>query len=168
VLTRLRQEKGFGMVELLMALTILNIGVLAIVAAFNSGIVSIRRAAKITTAAALLDTQMERYRAIKWVDIRLDSTAVTSANGDARYTGDTAWNASQVTGTCSGVPNECNPLRTAQGADGKAYRVDTYIVYDTPTNGRELKKITIVVRDGEALWRVLARETSTFDKSTGL
>ena len=34
---RLRSEKGFGLLELLMAMTILNVGILAIVAAFNSG-----------------------------------------------------------------------------------------------------------------------------------
>ena len=36
---RLRQEAGFGLLELLMAMTILNIGILAVVGAFNSGAV---------------------------------------------------------------------------------------------------------------------------------
>jgi len=43
VLRRLRQEAGFGLIELLMAMTILNVGILATVAAFNSGIVTLRR-----------------------------------------------------------------------------------------------------------------------------
>ena len=37
VFRRLRREAGFGLVELLMAMTILNIGILAVVGAFNSG-----------------------------------------------------------------------------------------------------------------------------------
>ena len=40
---RLRSESGFGLIELLMAIVVLNIGILAIVAAFNSGIVSLNR-----------------------------------------------------------------------------------------------------------------------------
>lgn len=156
------------MVELLMAMTMLNIGILAIVAAFNSGIVAIRRASMVSTAAALADTQMERYRAIKYDSIMLDSNAVSTANSDPRYSGDPAWSSSQVTGTCTTpLPNECNPTRNAVGADGRQYRVDTYIVYETPPNARQLKKITIVIRDNMEVWRTLAREASTFDQSTG-
>ena len=54
------------------------------------------------------------------------------------------------------------------GADRKSYRVDTYIVLTTPANGRALKAITVVVRDGNTLnARPYARITSTFDPSTG-
>ena len=41
---RLRSERGFGLIELLMAMVMLNIGILAIVAAFNSGTVALNRA----------------------------------------------------------------------------------------------------------------------------
>ena len=40
----LRRDGGFGLVELLIAMAMLNIGLLAVVAAFSSGIVSINRA----------------------------------------------------------------------------------------------------------------------------
>ena len=60
----LRRDGGFGLVELLIAMTMLNIGLLAVVASFSSGIVSINRAGKITTAAVLADGQMELYRAL--------------------------------------------------------------------------------------------------------
>ena len=54
------------------------------------------------------------------------------------------------------------------GADHKNYRVDTYIVLTTPANGRALKAVTVVVRDGTTLnARPYARTTSTFDASTG-
>jgi hypothetical protein len=82
-----------------------------------------------------------------------------------------------VTGTCSGspVPNECNPSRIVTGADRKSYRVDTYIQMSTastnpptPTNGRAVKIVTVVVRNAAALSaRPFARLSSTFDQSTG-
>src|SRR5438045_4138045 len=83
VLARLRNEKGFGLLELLMAMTMLNIGILALVAAFNSGAVALQRASRVSTAAALADTQMERYRAILYSTIGLDSTSV---NADRKST----------------------------------------------------------------------------------
>lgn len=155
------------MIELLASLTVLNVGILAIVAAFNSGAVSLRRASQISTAAALADQQMERFRAIKYAAISLDTTSVAAADGT--YTSDTAYSASQVTATCSPLVNECTPVRTISAAtspDRRSYRVDTYIVFTTPTSGRELKKVTVVVRDGSTM-AAFARVSSTFDQSTG-
>lgn len=161
---RLRSDEGFGMIELLMAMTMLNIGILAIVAAFNSGAVALRRASQVSTAAALADQQMERYRAVTYATIYLD-TSLTAAT-DSTYRTDSAYNASQITQTCSPVREVCNPSRAVTGADGRSYRVDTYIVTDTPANGRSVKRVTIVVRDSPS-GRALARIASTFDASTG-
>lgn len=155
------------MIELLTSLTVLNVGILAIVAAFNSGAVTLRRASQISTAAALADQQMERFRAITYAAISLDTTSVAAAG--STYGSDTAYNASQVTATCSPIVNECTPVRTISAVtspDHRSYRVDTYIVFDTPTSGRELKKVTVVVRDNTSL-KTLARVASTFDQSTG-
>jgi Tfp pilus assembly protein PilV len=175
VRVRLRSERGFGLIELLMAMVMLNIGILAIVAAFNSGMFALNRASKISTASALADSQMELYRAITYNSIALDATALGSV--DNTYKCDSALGVScpnstsgEVTATCSGspLPNECTPSRNVTGADRKKYRIDAYIVYTTPTNGRQLKVITVVVRDGNTLSaRPYARVTSTFDPSTG-
>lgn len=180
---RLRSEQGFGLIELLMAMVMLNIGILAIVAAFNGGILTLNHASRISTAAALADQQMELYRAIPYASITLDSTALTSV--DNTYKCDSALGAScpnvtsgEVTATCSGPPNECNPSRSITGAsspDRKRYRVDTYIILSTgsttpptPTGGRPVKIVTVVVRDGGALSaRPFVRVASTFDASTG-
>jgi len=158
-----------------MAMVMLNIGILAIVAAFNSGMFALNRASKISTASALADSQMELYRAVTYNSIALDSTALGSV--DNTYKCDAALGAScpnstsgEITTTCSGspLPNECVPSRSVAGADHKNYRVDTYIVYTTPTNGRQLKVVTVVVRDGNTLSaRPYARVSSTFDASTG-
>jgi hypothetical protein len=67
------------------------------------------------------------------------------------------------------------PSRTVPGADGKNYRVDTYVTWRrvgnsaTPASaGRLMKLITIVVRDTAAPYRQWARVSSSFDESTGL
>jgi Tfp pilus assembly protein PilV len=175
VRVRLRSQAGFGLIELLMAMVMLNIGVLAIVAAFNSGMFALNRASRISTASALADAQMELYRALTYNSIALDSTSLASA--DNTYKCDSALGAScpnstsgEVTTTCSGSPvaNECNPSRTVTGADRKSYRVDTYVTTTTPTGGRALKLVTVVVRNAKALSaRPFARVASTFDQSTG-
>jgi type II secretory pathway pseudopilin PulG len=172
---RLRSEQGFGLIELLMAMVMLNIGVLAIVAAFNSSMFALKRASRISTAAAVADAQMELYRALTYNSIALDSTTLTTV--DNTYKCDSALGAScpnstssEVTTTCSGspIPNECNPSRSLTGADRKPYRVDTYITSQTPTGGRALKLVTVVVRNANALSaRPFARVSSTFDQSTG-
>jgi Tfp pilus assembly protein PilV len=160
----LRREGGFGLIELLMAMTMLNIGLLAVIAAFSSGIVSLNRASRVTTAAVLADGQMELYRALTYDAIRLEASSIPLTTP---YTTDTAFNASQVTGVCPGTPDECNASRQATGADRKDYRVDTYIVSVSPAGGRALKKVTVVVRDWNNLALTYARQVSTFDVSTG-
>ena len=171
MLTRLRGEKGFGLLELLMAMVILNIGVLALVAAFNSGAVALARASRTSTAAALADSQMERYRALTYAAIVLDSTAVNAT--DSTYRNDSVLGGSignDVTapGTeCNGLPLQCVPSRTVTGADHHGYRIDSYVTWSTPPSGRQLKLVTVVVRGSTSPYPTYAREQSTFDLSTG-
>jgi type II secretory pathway pseudopilin PulG len=174
VRTRFRQEGGFGLIELLMAITMLNIGILAIVAAFNSGIVTLKRSSMTATASVLADQQMELYRAVTWDQIALDSTTLGTA--DNTYKCDSVLGgscpnstSSEVTVSCGSLTNQCNPSRSVVGPDRHKYRVDTYIVPDHPSGAsRTVRKVTVVVRDGSLLSHTLARETSTFDCSTAL
>jgi Tfp pilus assembly protein PilV len=179
---RLRSEEGFGLVELLMAMVVLNIGILAIVASFNSGAVALRRASHISTASALADQQMEGYRALLYSQVGLDSGQMSGL--DNTYKCDAVLGAScpNTVTTCSvascsdgtvpvftcGSANTCLPSRTASGAtspDAYQYRIDTYVLYKTQTNGRQLKQVTVVVRDGNTVSKTLARLTSTFDQT---
>jgi Tfp pilus assembly protein PilV len=176
---RARDESGFGMLELLMAMVMLNVGILAIVSAFNSGAVALKRASEISNAAVLADKQMELYRALKYAEIALDSTSVTTANADTTYqcdyanrvsTSDACGGANQQTQqltTCGTLTPQCDPRQTVPGPDKRSYRVDTYIVAQTPPTGRANKLVTIVIRRASDL-HVLARVSSTFDQSTGL
>ena len=181
---RLRSEAGFGLIELLMAMVMLNIGILAIVAAFNSGIVTLNRASKISTASALADSQMELYRAITYANIVQSTSEWNSATADSTWTADstytssTAMNGGSPTSpralvstvtTCPNTnTNACDPSFTTNGPDGRSYRIDTYLYYDTPSSySGQIKVITVVVRAGDDLTRSLSRETSTFDVTTG-
>jgi Tfp pilus assembly protein PilE len=175
---RLRQADGFGLIELLMAMTILNIGILATVAAFNSGAVALRRSGMISTASVLADKRMELYRSLTYGSIALDSSSIPATTP---YTSDPAWSSSQVTTACTTpLPTECNASRATTGPDHHTYRIDTYVVdahpattYTQPAGSahattRALRTVTVVVRDGQNLNNVLAREISTFDCSTAL
>ncbi len=181
MLERLRSQKGFGLIELLMAMTMLNIGILALVAAFQSGAFALKRSGMISTASALADSQMELHRAVAWSSIILDTTSEASARSNSLYNCDSALGStcgatSQVTATCTALtgengspPPRCNAMRTVVGPDQHRYRVDTYITYQYPTgsgSSRQVKLVTVVVRDGNNLSTVLARESSTFDQST--
>jgi type II secretory pathway pseudopilin PulG len=166
---RLRSEGGFGLVELLLAMLMLNIGLLAVVAAFSSGIVSLNRASRITTASVIADQQMELYRAVTHAQICLESNAVNNST-DQKYRDDPTIGgniALLITAGCTPLNNEHNPSREVIGADRKRYRLDTYIVQVTPTGGRPVKKVVLVVRDWTNLAVTYARQASTFDQSTG-
>ena len=162
---RLRAEDGFGLVELMISLVVLNVGILAIVAAFNSGTLALLRATETSTASALGDKQMELYRAITYAAISLNTTAV-----DGTYSGDVAYPGTRVTGTCTApVAAACIPtqnITAAASPDGRPYRIDTFIITETPANGRALKRVTVVVRRPTPL-KTLFRATSNFDQSTG-
>jgi Tfp pilus assembly protein PilE len=168
VRARLRTEDGFGLIELLISIVMLTVGILALVAAFNSGALAIQRASQTATAATLAEKQMELYRAQQYANVALEASLVTTASGNATYAGDTAYNATQVTKVCAGPPyaNQCQPMRTVTGPDDVSYRIDTYIVLFTPPNGRAVKNVTVVVRHATSL-RTLARLLSSFDQATG-
>jgi len=253
LLLRARSEHGFGMIELLAAMTVMLIGIFAVFAVFQAGMIQIRRASTITTAAAVADSEMEKQRAVLYTSIGLGNTDVAAA--DSTYTGDTAYkadtapattlssaitSASQLTmsvasasgfpstspylvkidseyilisggtGTTSWTVNQTSdrgylgttatthsagatvtqiqrvnvakcgtgtcttsvPTKTVTGADGKRYRVDTYVTWKQiagsgTTTGRLAKLVTIVVRANTSPYRVWARVSSAFDQSTG-
>ena len=176
---KLRSQEGFGLLELIVSMTMLNIGILAIVAAFQSGAIALKNAGEVSTASVVADKQMELYRALKYTEIALDSNAVTTANSDTAYQCDIAnkidphaacGGANQQTQqlrTCGTMTPQCNPRQTVTGPDRRSYRLDSYVVSQTPPTGRTVKLVTIVVRRSSDL-RVLARVSSSFDQSSGV
>jgi Tfp pilus assembly protein PilV len=177
---RARDESGFGMLELLMAMVMLNVGILAVVAAFSSGNAALFRANRTSTAGALANKQMEYYRGLKYDNIVFVTGEWTPALADSTYTGDTVYTQNMLNpvapkalvGTVTTCPANvaapaCDPSYTTTGADHRSYRIDTYLYFDTPTSGNQLKAITVVVRNPDSLTHPLARVSSSFDPSTG-
>jgi type II secretory pathway pseudopilin PulG len=164
----LRRESGSLLVELLIAMTVLAVALFAFLGVFTSGTVSIRRAARVATATTLADGRLELYRAATYASIGLDATALPAT--DSVYRSDSALPGGNVSNevTVSSGCEQCTPSETVTGPDGGSYRIDTYVVSQTPTGGRALKVVTVVVRDPANLpgspW---IREVSAFDQSSG-
>lgn len=178
LLPRADGQDGFGLVELVAAMVLLSIGILAVAASFTSGVLSLKHASHTTTAATLADRQLELYRSLHYADILLDSTQMASV--DSTYTGDYAYSeggtVTQITGTCAlsgGAAVACEPMQTGiVGPDHSMYRIDSYVVADTVstsggTSGQAMKKVTVVVRDGTTTGTTLARVQTVFDSGTG-
>ncbi|MFI5042948.1 MAG: prepilin-type N-terminal cleavage/methylation domain-containing protein, partial [Acidimicrobiales bacterium] len=148
---RLRGERGFGLIELLMAMTMLNIGLLAVVAAFTSGIWGVARGGAIATASALGDAQMELYRGLPWACIYMPSppssgTYSTDSASSTQYqvlSGTPLANTDPAAKTCTGygvstangLPAKATtPSQTVTGPDHHKYEIDTYINYRCSTS----------------------------------
>jgi len=168
------------MLELLMAMVMLNVGILAVVAAFSSGNAALYRANRTSTAGALANKQMEAYRGLKYDNIVFMTSEWTSAIANSTYTGDTVYQTNMynpvaphalvptVSACPANVPaSACDPSYTTTGADHRSYQVDTYLYFDTPTSGNQLRAVTVVIRNANDLTRTFARVSSTFDSSTG-
>jgi prepilin-type N-terminal cleavage/methylation domain-containing protein len=185
--SRVRQlagsPEGFGMVELLIAMTILAVAVGALITTFVSSAVSLRRAGQKGTAVTLADTQMEWYRRLQFTGIRIDGglvpatgSYVTAHSADSTIPPSTGQAVAGQNGDSAcpsgSEPVACLPVQNVTGPDRRSYRVDTYINYvnndatlsiATPASGLTLKRVTVVVRDGTS-GTILAREQSAFNK----
>lgn len=146
------------MVEMLIAIVVINVGLLTILLALTSGMTTLRRSAESSTASALADKQLEKYRAVSFSSIFLNTSSLAAT--DSTYQSDSAYSASQVSQTCSPVTAICTPTQSVTGPDGHSYRIDTYIVYVTPSGGTAVKQVTVVVRKSGAT-AALARVVST-------
>jgi Tfp pilus assembly protein PilV len=192
---RPQSEAGFGLVELLIAMVVLQIALLAIIGAFGAGAVALGRAGAVNTAAVLADAQLELYRAMPYDAIGLDTAGAPTtgmyvadtvacpasqtpvcANTDPRNnaTPNTGtWSCTAATGSTSvslyfsanGV-NPCVAHRSVTGPDGKTYYLDTYISWGAAASQRASKQVSVLVRDSAGA-KVLARVVTAFDCATG-
>src|ERR1700733_5757975 len=87
---RIRNERGFMMLELLMAMSVMAIALTALVTVFTVGLFTMRHSSQVTTASALADAQMETYRAMTSRDIGIDTSAGTVSALDSYYKNDVA------------------------------------------------------------------------------
>ena len=175
---RLQAEDGFTLVELMLAMVILTVGILALVAAYSSGYVALKRATRVSSATLLADSQMERFRALQYSAIKLDTTCGATCNVDSTYTTDAAYSsATQITGCTSSTETTCLATQTKTGPDNRSYRIDTFIQWSCVSgtysagscgsgNPSPVKLVTVVVRKSSIAgdW---VREQSAFTSLTG-
>lgn len=167
-----------GLVELLAAMVILSIALLALLAGYGSAFVSLRLSSQKTTATQLANSQMELYRALPYGSIGLDADTIsdigddTSADYNALYSEDSALDGAidlsgvqAPSGTvndvtiqdCSTVaPTQaCDPVQQGVvGNDHHHYDIYSYIVdtqsRDTSTGLSWTERvITVVIRNPE-------------------
>ncbi len=180
-------ESGFSVVELLAAMLILSIAVLALVSVFAAAALSLHRSAQRGTAVTLAEKQMEIYRTVTFVGIRIDGSLIPTSSTDPYVLGHSADpNIPPSTGqalagqngdtSCpdASFPAACIPEQTVTGPDSRSYTIDTYVNYvnndatlsiATPAAGLTLKRVTVVVRDPGNNNVVLAQDSSAFQSS---
>jgi type II secretory pathway pseudopilin PulG len=78
---RLRREDGFGLIELLIAVFLLNIGILALMGVFSAGSVAARNAATTANGTAVADKVMEVYRGMYSCATYLYASSLTGLGG---------------------------------------------------------------------------------------
>lgn len=116
---RATEEEGFGLIELLIAMVMLNVGILALVASFQSGAVALARSSSVSNGTAVADKTMEVYRGLKNCAIYL--TAPTGGGGDT-----TDANGRTIS---NGIPSSASTWYSKYSGDTTAYSAITYFSY---------------------------------------
>ena len=82
-----RSEAGLGLVELVVAMFVLTVALLALAAGYESAAISVHKADQKTVAAKLAASQIELYQSLKVSSIGLDQTRLTNVqtSGNALY-----------------------------------------------------------------------------------
>ena len=172
VLARLRSEEGFGLIELLISIAILNVAILALVARLQLGSQSRSRAPRrrrprrcsptsrwSSTARSVRETSRSTRAARHDRDAETRSTPATRPT--ARL---------QSSTSCSGSPPaECNPRQTVHGPGRPLVpRRHVHRRRDADERPRPCKRVTRRrPQDGHRRKALVLRLTSTFDASTG-
>ncbi len=113
-------EDGFGLIELLIALVMLNVGILALLGSFQSSALAVERAAATSNGSAIADRVMEVYRGLESKAIYLNAPAANGGN--------------DVAGWPNGIPNSTSAFYAAYSADAGAYGGSAYYSYATPSS----------------------------------
>ena len=107
---------------------------------------------------------MERFRALSYTNIWLNTTCGTNCTEDSTYKGDSVYSSAAAVTGCTTTDSSCLPTQTKTGPDNRAYRLDTYVEYSclsgtlstspTLTCGTTapapVKLVTVVVRSRAA------------------
>jgi prepilin-type N-terminal cleavage/methylation domain-containing protein len=134
LLRRLRNEDGFGLIELMIALVILSIAIAGLMGIFMAGAFSLARAGQRGTATVIMDRTFEYYRRAPWGAIRLVQHGPGNSGGrlDSNVTGD-----AQYSTQCSACPAGASNSYVDESAS-----TNDEFGSDTPSNGLQPNNIT--------------------------
>jgi type II secretory pathway pseudopilin PulG len=139
---RLRSEAGQGLIGLLIAMTVLVIGIGSTLTVFADSLTSLQQAGKEGTALTLADRQMETYRSMPYTCI---SSVFSVPSGCVTY---------------SGFPNPYAPSQTTTSSESPDHRIyDVSTAITSATGSTYQIKISVTLHSSS---RVLAQETSYF------
>jgi prepilin-type N-terminal cleavage/methylation domain-containing protein len=148
---RLRNEQGMTLIELLIAMVVMAVGITAIVAGLVSGVFTIERSAKTTSAGTLADQKVESLRQSGYSSLTVAPQTSTTAVGSD---GNSYWIGTTVSWTCVIGPAQTTTSATPPTCSG------------TPAS-RPVKLVDIQVRDLSATGKLRVTESATFDSSMG-
>jgi Tfp pilus assembly protein PilV len=146
---RVRSAEGFGLIELLIALTILTFAVGAMLALFASSLVVLNHSGREGTAVSLADRQLEVYRAMPFSCIPdpNDFPPSSPPAGCGSYTGfPNPYDDDQVT-------------TAAESPDQNIYRITTQVTDVSGSGSATEVKVTVGLASGGP---ALANATSYF------
>jgi Tfp pilus assembly protein PilV len=135
---KLRNEDGIGLIELLIALLVLNVGIFATLGAFASAATTIRRASHVSTAAAVADRYMECFRDTAYASIQ--------------------W--PMASGLCTAT--------SVVGPDSRTYNLSATVTAGSQGTGgsTQVKQVALQVSDPGDNNKILVTSTSTFSRCT--
>jgi Tfp pilus assembly protein PilV len=101
-------EAGFGLIELVISMVIMQVALLGLLAAFGTSAAALGRAGSVNTGVVLADAQMEMYRAMPYDAIGLDTAGAPTTG---MYVADTVVCPTGQTPVCnnSGPKNNGSP-----------------------------------------------------------
>lgn len=159
---RLRNDDGFLLVELIAAMVIITVALLALLGAYDESWLSLRAGAKNSSAALIGNNQLELYASLPYANIGWysSSTLTTAEAAWPDYSTDEATlnavasGTDYIGGSCTSTSSlpQCQPVQTVTGGDGHTYKLETFIrLIANPhapsgTTWNE-KVVTVVVRD---------------------
>lgn len=187
-MSRIRSQRGQGLIELIITMFVIAIALLALGAGFDAAFFSLHQSARTSAAANLGEQQLQMYAAIPYASLGLDTTTLATVEAkDPTYVSDEATlnsglspTPTDVTNTCGTsmncLPVQCTPAATCTypvtlsedpvGSDDRHYKVETFIRDVTQTTTERM--VTVIVRDPNQTGSPIVYEASSaFDPCTG-
>ncbi|HVS85954.1 MAG TPA: prepilin-type N-terminal cleavage/methylation domain-containing protein [Gaiellaceae bacterium] len=151
--TRARSEEGFTVIELVAAISVISIALLALLASYDQAFFSLHTSAKASSAGLIADQQLELYAALPYASRGLDNSTLSSVKAsDATYLSDEnslPGSGTEVRITNCGSSPQCSPVQTVTGSDGHSYKLETFVrtLVNPNTSSWTEKVVTVIVRD---------------------